>query len=762
MTDCAHDPSRRRLLCFYSILLICFVGYGASKIIRAPTNSPLDWVSSEFKPRKAYDQLVADFGTGDILIVTWQDCVIDSPKVDAFTESLRRSPGFFVDDVWLFEFVSTANQRMDELTGPPVFFSTHQAKERLPSFLLGGDGDTTSILVGFTPEGVQQRRRLVPLIRAAAIRFGGADAKDIHLAGPVIDGYEVDRASQWAMTQCAPISSVIVLVVCVLCLDSIYVAGLVFGVATAAQMVSLALVYYTGGTMTALLVVLPSLTQVLAIAAGMHLVHYVADSTDAANKPWDWNRMVSEGVRIGWVPCVLSAVTTAIGLGSLAASGLESVRQFGVYAAFSVCTTCGLVLFLIPRGLRFGKKFNRRFCVRKRVDGWNMLLGIQLRYRWGISTVAILLAFVAIQGISKLKASVQISTLFSSQSRLLQDYSWIEKHLGPTVPIDFLVDLKFDTTHSFLSDLEEIRSIKKELLRNANVSQVLSCLDLLPESDGIGTVETRNRVASGLLTNMEIGSDPSFDAQLHDSRIVKEEMIKSGYLRFDGAKNRYRLTAYLSALGGQDYSDILEQLREKVSGITEGNPRISFEVSGVMPLVQGIQHQLLSDLHLSFVGAFVLIAMVMTVLRAGVFEGLIAMIPNVFPSLVLFGILGWLDYEIDIGTMMTASIAMGVAVDDTMHFLTNVDRQVQSGESLARSLATTYRRCGGAVIQTTLVCCAGLSVFALSDFLPTARFAWMMIILLLLALIGDLVILPAILLAFKDRWVKRIQIESVA
>jgi predicted RND superfamily exporter protein len=122
------------------------------------------------------------------------------------------------------------------------------------------------------------------------------------------------------------------------------------------------------------------------------------------------------------------------------------------------------------------------------------------------------------------------------------------------------------------------------------------------------------------------------------------------------------------------------------------------------------------------------------------------MIPNVFPSLALFGLLGWMKYPIDIGSIMTASVAMGIAVDDTLHFLNYYRLRIEGGSSPEDAVLAAYQHCGRAMIQTTLICGAGLSIFALSDFVPTARFAWMMVILLTTALVGDLILLPALLL----------------
>ena len=695
---------RVRLVLVYLILLVPWIAYGAIEFLASPTNSPLDWVTSEFPAKGEYERLVDDFGTGDTLLVSWPECTVGNPKVARFVESLRNSPGFFRNEQWLFDSVVTAMEQIDASIPRDPSFSPPLVHSQIPSILLGPDGESTSVLIGFNADGIQLRREVFPLIRVAAVRFGGAKFSDLHFAGPVYDGYAVDFASQQTVNRWAPISSVIVFIVCVWSLRSLGLGAVVFVIATLAQALSLAMIYYSGGEMTALLVVLPPLIQVLAISGGIHFVNYSLESVQQCNIEHGgiasasvWDQAVTQALKIGVVPCILSAATTAIGLGSLAVSGLESVRQFGIYSAIGVVATAGLILGLLPIALRIVgpmSGFTTHFSVS---PSWDGLLQWVTRFHREVVVFATLLLALLIVGVSQLDASVQIRTLFSDRSRLISDYDWIEQRLGPTVPIDFVVEFRRQSLFDANQRLRFLSSLKSDLLGQNGILQVYT---------------TR-------------------------------------HFESDGAGDRYRLTAYLSALGGEDYGVMLVELRRFIKEKYTSNPSILIHLSGVMPLVQDIQRQLLLDLRYSFLAAFVLISLVMIIMRAGFFEGLLAMIPNVFPSLTLFGALGWAGFEIDIGTMMTACVAMGIAVDDTLHFLSCFDRQLSRGGEVAEALLTAYRSCGRAMVQTTMVCCMGLAVFALSDFLPTARFAWMMVVLLSLAVAGDLIVLPSFLLVFR-------------
>ena len=192
--------------------------------------------------------------------------------------------------------------------------------------------------------------------------------------------------------------------------------------------------------------------------------------------------------------------------------------------------------------------------------------------------------------------------------------------------------------------------------------------------------------------------------------------------------------------------------------------------TGLIPVVYKAQRTLLTSLANSIGLAFVLIATVMILLLNpgsapfgwfspanignGIAAGMVAMIPNVFPVLLVFGVMCHLGIAIDIGTMMTASVAMGVAVDDTIHFLSWFREHIDRGMTRIEAVIETYRRVGPAMTQTTIVGGLGLFVFALSTFTPTQRFGTLMLVMLATALVGDLIMLPALLAGPLGRFFK--------
>ncbi len=190
--------------------------------------------------------------------------------------------------------------------------------------------------------------------------------------------------------------------------------------------------------------------------------------------------------------------------------------------------------------------------------------------------------------------------------------------------------------------------------------------------------------------------------------------------------------------------------------------------TGIIPIVYKAQRALLRSLIQSILLAFFMITFVMMLLLRdwdrpfergnylNVRGGLLAMIPNVFPVVVVFGFMAYKGIKVDIGSMMTASVAMGVAVDDTIHFLTWYRQALRKGLERLEAIKVAYAKVATAMTQTTLIAGFGLSAFAFSTFTPTQRFGTLMLFLLAAALIGDLVILPAVLASPLGKYFSKI------
>ncbi len=204
-----------------------------------------------------------------------------------------------------------------------------------------------------------------------------------------------------------------------------------------------------------------------------------------------------------------------------------------------------------------------------------------------------------------------------------------------------------------------------------------------------------------------------------------------------------------------------------VSGKSETSTKpleLSAVYTGVVPIVYQAQRALLNSLSESTFWSFLTITPIMMFVSRSFMAGCVAMIPNLVPILLVFGGMGWMGVAIDIGSLMTASIALGVAVDDTIHFLARFREELEHREGRKEAIAAAYCHCAVPTLQAATVSGLGLSVFAFSTFAPTQKFGWLMLSILFAGVVAELVLLPALLASplgkcFIPKKKKQVEVE---
>lgn len=280
----------------------------------------------------------------------------------------------------------------------------------------------------------------------------------------------------------------------------------------------------------------------------------------------------------------------------------------------------------------------------------------------------------------------------------------------------------------------------KELLENRGVESRMWISEATAQGDDLPTLEDWAALLKQSACVVFIEDSPFFDfdfAKQHAPLVIDCRKHQFG----NSGKNP-RASAWTAmnrkTLGNEDLT-------------------VTATYTGIVPIVYKAQGALLQSLIESILISFVMISFVMMIVlrhwnapfawnnSINFRAGLLSMVPNTFPLVVVFGFMGFFGQKVDIGSMMTASVAMGIAVDDTVHFLNWYRYALADGLSRREAIRLAYQRCAPAMTQTTLIAGLGLSVFALSTFAPTQRFGILMLILLVVALVGDLIVLPAIL-----------------
>ncbi len=387
-------------------------------------------------------------------------------------------------------------------------------------------------------------------------------------------------------------------------------------------------------------------------------------------------------------------------------------------------------------------------------------------------TLAFLLTLVGFGiGAWYVKTSVSIANLFSPEAELVRKYEWLQDQLGGLIPMEVI--LRFDNRankQSFVDRLTLVDRIERHLVALPEVSSSMSPVTFAPSLDqpvGTGSRGAPKAMQRLLVRNPEHVRRDVLNKQLLKSR---DEFESSDYLSQDTSdghdEEEWRISIRLLADESVDYGLFVHDIEREVEPFLAelkhaGIAGVTAMYTGVTPVVYKAERALLEGLIESFFTAFLIMALVMAIVYRSVLAGLLVMIPNVWPMAIVFGYLGYSGAVIDIGTMMTASVAMGVAVDDAAHYLTWFRFGIGRGYDRKTAAVFAYRNAAAAMAQSSIIVGLGLAVFGLSSFVPTKMFGLLMLTLLAWGLFADLVLLPAIVAGPLGRFFTRgVRIET--
>ena len=874
------------------VMVIAFVPRGARKALNSNTNNVEDWLPASYTESTELKWFRKQFGSEAFVLVSWDGCTLgDSAKLELLANRLRAEPltpelaqlaGVTPHpDRRMFTRVTTGPELVEQLMDAPARLERSAAIARIEGAMVGppteadnDDSRTTCLMAYMSPYAVTNNssmRSAIEHVIDITINDLGIDKEALHLGGPPVDNVSIDIEGEKTLKTLAGLSGLVGLVLAYLCFRNIRLTGMVLFVAIVSAGASLAMVYYYGavevlgfgastprlGKIDAILMSMPAVVYVLALSGAIHLVNYYRDAVQEHGR----RGAVERAVRMALVPCGLASFTTAIGLASLASSDILPIEKFGVFSAIGVILAVGLLFSMLPVALhRFAPPVEPKpkNSTQTSLPGWarSMAQGICHHHAWvTISAIAVMGVFAL--GLPRIESSVKLLKLLHPQSDLVQDYTWLEKHLGNLVPMEVVVSVpeslrrgvkdhpEQDGQHYAMTTVQRLglaRRISAQIETLEPVSRTMSAATFAPQP--LDTKSPSNRSTYDYIVS---------EAMDENRKDLSEFLQWEKTTSLDQSPNElWRMSARIAALEDIDYGQFVSQLREAVQPVLEAyqlrdqvvalmatkNEKLSggriclvvpenytttdslladllreaattvgagrlwvttpdklvdpspatqrrletqqaivtryatvakqletkgiecsqlvfdHEITansikatytGVVPLVYKTQRELLVSLQESLVLATLLIAGVLVILLRSIGGGLAAMIPNLFPLVVVFGALGWFNIPVDIGIMMTASVALGVAVDDTIHFVSWFRRGLQRGLTRYEAAMEAYERCATAMVQTTLIAGLGLAVFAFSTFTPTEQFGYLMMTILAAALVGDLILLPALL-----------------
>ncbi|MEM6365067.1 MAG: MMPL family transporter [Planctomycetota bacterium] len=728
-------------------------------------NYPASWLPDSMPVKRMYLDFLDLFTSDEIVQVSWPGAVLGSPTLAAAKEALRPftqptndRPPYLID-------VITGDEIVDLLGQPPNRFRLPTIKARLRGSVVGPDGEQTMLVLNYTDAGKKQRRKTLDQFRDVIATAVDVDPDEIVMVGGPIDGSIIDREAFRSIERFTLPSVLVGAVICIWCLRSVLLAAVVLVIALIGQGVALAAVAWSGQDMNAILIVLPPLVFVLTASAGIHLSNYYLDKTKEEPQidPVDAARFAL--VTGAW-PCILAASTTIVGLGSLALVRLWPVSLFGEIAAGTVFLTLALLLLILPGVMVLHGRWQRRRDgrliatnntglinrFRRRLsDLWFGWVETELRHPWPVIALFVIVTAACSYGIPQLQTSVNVPRMFPAESRIRDDYQWFQQKVGPTINVEVILVFQ-EGDQAIQDDFERfllVREIDEAIRQMDLVEGVLSARTFLPSPP---RPESRSLRATAVKASIR--------SQIENAQTDVEEspLRNSGYFAIDADdRQRWRISFRFPFGDEIDYRDAIDRVRDELNPLVAdvGKGKLDVLYTGGVPLMTASQDTLLRDLFRSFLTAFLIVGVMMVLVLRSVAGGLLAMFPNLFPTITLFGSMGLARVPLDIGSVMTASVALGIAVDGTVHFLSRFRRSLDNGLDQHDAVMSAVRHCGPAMWQTTAVCAISPLVYALSDFIPTQRFAIMMLGLLIAALIGDVLLLPALLASPMGKWLKR-------
>lgn len=528
-------------------------------------------------------------------------------------------------------------------------------------------------------------------------------------------------------------------------LRSLTLSLLITGIALFNALLSMALVFVAQREMNAVLTPMPSLVLVLSVSAGVHVVNYFRQVRNQGGR-----HTAIRTLRRAWLPCSLAAATTAIGQAALTASKTGPVREFGLYSAATITVATPLILFTLPGllelwGERLGVCPNTTVATEHVL--WSKISSAIHRYHAILALIGILAFATCLAGVLQLDTTLTVPTTFSPSTRVVRDAQWLEEHVRPLGQLEVVVDFEASRAASTTRRLVFLQTVARSIAEIPEVERTFSLLDFIPPiPTDAGVRATMRRAVIGR------GVDRNIDA-----------ILQTNYVTKGGEVDRWRISVYVSLLATTEYSELVDRIESRVSetlALADGPAPLRYECTGLIAVIDQIQSQMLNDLILTYMfSAFAITATMCVVLRS-LLGGAMSMLPNVFPAILVLGALGWLGVRLDVGSIMTASVALGIAVDDSLHLLVWFLRGVGSGQSRQNAVFDSLCHCGRAMMQTTGICAIGIHLLGYSYFIPTARFGWFVAAMLVVALLGDLILLPALLVGPIGRicfrqWKKR-------
>jgi predicted RND superfamily exporter protein len=492
--------------------------------------------------------------------------------------------------------------------------------------------------------------------------------------------------------------------------------------------------------------IVPSLLLAVSVGATVHILSIFFDKFDANG---DKKEALSYTLGHSGLAIAMTSITTAIGVGSFAGSEVAPISDLGIFASLGVMVSLLLTLTLLPALLSITKLKSKPKLTSGNMDKlMQQVAQIPIKHTKAVLVSSVVLVAMALVASTQVQLSHNPLKWFQPDSVDRISTETIDKQMNGSVTIEVVIDTGKENGWVDPTQLKLLNEFSTKLEsymdEYTHVGKVISLATIVKETnralhenqEGYYTIPTdANLVSQELLLFENSGSDDLEDVV--DSQFSKARVtIKIPW------------TDSVYAVGIRDYVENQAQLTFKEDNV---------EITGMMPLlINTFSNAIFSSIESYFIAAIAITFMMMIILGS-VRIGLLSMIPNLAPIIMGLLLMAIAKIPLDMFTLLIGSIAIGLVVDDTIHFMHNFKRYyLESGET-THAIEQTFATTGKAMVITTMVLSLGFFAYLAANMISVQNFGLLTASVIIFALLSDLLLAPALMIvAAKKGWIKRL------
>jgi len=469
-----------------------------------------------------------------------------------------------------------------------------------------------------------------------------------------------------------------------------------------------------------------------------------------------------------WKPSFFVVITTIAGFSSLVFSGILPIITFGWMMSIGIIVSLITTFILFPIVLVFLNKSNVKNIKKEESIFTSKIAHIAFSYKKIILFFTLLIIIFSITGAMKLRVENSFIDYFKKDTQIYQGMKLIDQKLGGTTPLDVIITFKENSdeikTIEMISDNkdeldEELDSFEDEFESNDEEKKqywfTQSKMDKIKQiHDYLDSLEPIGKVLS-LATLMEVGKSLNEGKELDGltlALINKElptkykDIILTPYVDIDNNMARIS-TRVIDSLVDLKRDELLKKIDHDINQMINQEYE-EYKISNLLVIYNNML-QSLFDSQIKTIGLVVLILFIMfLILFKNLKIAIIAIIANTVPVAVIFGFMGWMNIPLDMMTITIAAISIGIAVDDTIHYIHRFRLEYKKTDDLKISILNAHKSIGQAMFYTSTIIMIGFSILVMSSFIPTIYFGLLTMLAMFMAIVADLLLLPVLLVLF--------------